>query len=267
LAGWDQELLSASFLRALSSLNAWLISLGVVLDNRLRPITMGDLPDVVPVMPTVVECGALRHAASTALVLRSQASWVRTYNADELDQARRMLDVVTSGVGLASFYELVQRAGSARQAHRDREAVIDYTTAGELFITAMVQAIGERTGMDRKKLRNVLDGPFRDRVMYLCRLLGTPEDPTDAESVVFQWWTHCYRQRNPIVHRGADSEAVLSEMARISLVQLVVDVREKLREDMRLSDIAVGIQWASRIDETGEERHSFPDPIPAAPSN
>ena len=195
-----------------------------------------------PRFPGTRDATDVRHLSSTLLALRPALDRVRTYDSGELDQAQRMLGVVTSGSGLAGFYELVQRAGSARRAYRAREAVIDYATAGELFITAMVQAIGERQGMDAAKLHNVLRGGFRDRVMHLCRLLETPSDPEDPESIVFLWWMHCYKQRNPIVHGGADSDEVPSEMARIGLVQLVVDVREKLRGDPCLRDIAAEVQ-------------------------
>lgn len=173
----SREVLSTRLVFALTNLNACLISLGVMLDNRLRPMTMGDLPPAIPVLPAVVEAGRVRHHPSTLLALRDELNRVRTYDSGELDQAQRMLAVVTSGTALAGFYELVQRAGSARCAYRAREAVIDYATAGELFITAMVEAVGERRGVDAAKLHNILRGSFRDRVVHLCRLLETRPTP------------------------------------------------------------------------------------------
>jgi hypothetical protein len=120
--------------------------------------------------------------------------------------------MVSSGSGLSSFYELVQRAGSSRRAHRHREAVIDYATAGELFITEMLFAIGERRSMDEGRLANLRNGAFKDRALHLCRQLDLPDDPKDPHSPLFFWWAHCYLQRNRLVHEGADSIAMLEAL-------------------------------------------------------
>ena len=79
---------------------------------------------------------------------------------------------------------------------------------------------------------------------------------------MFLWWLHCYLQRNRIVHEGADSTPMLSEFARIGLVELVVSVRELLRGMEEFTDIARTIHWAFRVDETGEGDSSFADPLP-----
>ena len=237
---------------------AWLI----LLDDRLRPVAAGDLPPLVPVMPAEVIDGVLQHGPSQLFGLHKGEIEIRTYGGDELENAERILSVVASEVGLASFYELIQRAGSARRADRHREAVIDYGTAGELFVTAVLELVGRRRAMDSAKLSNLLNGPFRDRVSKLCRLLSVEPDPKNPECPLFYWWLHCYSQRNEIVHRGADSMEIYSEMARIGMVQMVVDIREAIRADPAIADIATKINWGRRVDETGGGSGSEPDPPP-----
>jgi hypothetical protein len=116
--------------------------------------------------------------------------------------------------------------------------------------------------MDPRKLQNLLDGPFKDRAVHLCRQLGVPDDPDDSESPLFFWWLHCYRQRNGIVHRGARSIGMLSEAARLGMVSMVVDIREAIRADEQIADIASLIRWGRRVDQTGGDANSDPDPPP-----
>lgn len=141
--------------------------------------------------------------------------------------------------------------------------MVDYRTAGELLITTLLCVVGERRGVEPKKLENLLNGPFKDRAVHLCRLLGVPDDPDDPNCPLFLWWLHCYRQRNGIVHRGARSIGMLSEAARIGMVSIVVDVREAIRADEQMADIASLIRWGYRVDETGAGRDSYPDQPPA----
>jgi hypothetical protein len=257
----EADPLSRGLNSALRNLNAWLISLGVLYDDRVRPLSVGDLAPAIPVIPVGIANGKLRHGKSELFHLRKYPEDVRRYDLAEMDQVERMLQIVASEEGLSSFYELVQRAGSARRASRDREAVIDYATAGELFITTMLSVIGEGR-VDPPKLKNLLEGPFHDRSVHLCRLLNVPSEPDDPESPLFYWWMHCYTQRNQIVHEGADSMAALSEVARIGLVQMVVDIREAMRRDPHLVALASMIQWGKRVDHTGGGGDSEPDPLP-----
>lgn len=245
---------------ALRSLNSWLISLGVLYDDRVRPISIGDLAPAIPVMPVTFVEGIPKHGKSELFLLQKYPE-VRKHGSAEMEQVERMLQIVASEKGLSSFYELVQRAGSARRASRDREAVIDYATAGELFITTMLRVIGERR-LDPLKLKNLMEGPFHDRAIHLCRMLNVESVPKDSESPLFYWWLHCYSQRNEIVHKGADSLAALSEAARIGLVQMVVDIREAIRRSPDLADLASMIQWGKRVDHTGGGSDSEPDPLP-----
>lgn len=255
-----------AFFRALELLNAWLVSLGVSSDMRLRPLTVGDLPELVPYMPTDWhDDGTYERGRSAPMTLRTELASIRTYTEPELAPALDMFAAVAARTGLAPFYELVQRAGSSMSSHRYREAVIDYTTAGEIFVTEMYREIAPRHAVAEDKVANVLSGPFADRAHHLSRLLGYAVEPTDPKSIVFLWWLHCYQQRNPIVHAGRDSIPPLAEMARIGLVTMVVDVREALRADTDLSDLATNIQWAYRVDETGEGKDSWPDGDPHAP--
>jgi hypothetical protein len=258
----ESEPLTEALDAALMVLNAWLISVGVLYNDRLRPISVGDLPPAIPVMTAQLVDAKFEHGPSTFFDLRKQQESPRVFAGRELEQAERMLSIVASEEGLASFYELIGRAGSARRAHRHREAVVDYATAGELFITAMLEVTGERRRVDPTKLQNLLTGSFKDRALHLCRLLEVPEDPGDADSPLFYWWLHCYRQRNWIVHEGADSMAGLSEAARIGLVQMVVDIREAIRADTELADLASMILWGRRVDHTGGGGDSEPDPAP-----
>jgi hypothetical protein len=258
----SSEELSEAFTAALSNLNSWLVSLGILHDDRLRRLSNADLPAVVPVLPTTADDGLVRHGPSRSLVLRPSAPHVRAYDEDELKQAKRMLHAVVTGVPLAPFYEIVQRAGSARRAARDREAVVDYATAGELFITALLGVVGRRAAMAETALANVLDGSFKDRYLHLSRLLGASEVPSDEASPMFLWWLHCYLQLNSVVHEGANATPMSSEMARIGLVDLVVNVRDLLRARDEFADIARTIHWGFRVDETGEGETSLPDPLP-----
>jgi hypothetical protein len=256
-----------AFFRALELLNAWLVSLGVSHDMRLRPLNLGDLPEWVPYMPTAWhEDGSYERGLSVPIKLRDELTHVRTYGPGELQRAITMFDVITSRSGLAAFYELVQRAGAAMSSHRYREAVIDYGTAGELFITEMYRDIAPRRGVAEEKSANVVEGPFADRARHLSRLLGHAAEPSDEDSIVFIWWLHCYGQRNRIVHEGSDSIPPLAELARIGLVTMVVDIREALRADPDLADLAPHVQWAYRVDETGEGNDSWPDGDPRAES-
>lgn len=255
-----------AFFRALEMLNAWLISLGVAFDARLRPLTVGDFPEFIPYMPTGWhDDGTFERGGSAPMRLRTDLATVRTYSEAELARALDMFAVVAARSGLATFYELVQRAGSSMSSHRYREAVIDYTTAGEIFITEMYREIASRRAVPEDKIANISHGPFADRPRHLSRLLGHAEDPTDPNSVVFYWWLHCYQQRNPIVHDGLDSIPPLAEAARIGLVSMVVDVREALRSHTDLNDLAANLQWAYRVDETSDGKDSWPDGDPQAP--
>ena len=258
----ESEPLSKALTVALGGLNAWLISVGILYNDRLRPISLGDLPPAVPVMRARLVGTEFEHGPSELFELRKQHEPPRMYGEQELERAERILMIVASEEGLSTFYELVGRAGSARRAHRHREAVIDYATAGELFITAMLEALGKRCGVENTTLANLLTGSFKDRARHLCRLLGVPEDPGDSDSPLFYWWLHCYRQRNWIVHEGADSMAGLSEVARIGLVQMVVEIREAIRADAELADLASMILWGRRVDHTSSGGDSEPDPPP-----
>jgi hypothetical protein len=265
-AGDDAEDAHA-FFRALELLNAWLVSVGVSHDMRLRPVTIGDLPEFIPSMPTGwFDDGTYERGLSMPMGLRTDLANVRTYSDAELARALDMFAVITARSGLAAFYELVQRAGASVSSHRYREAVIDYTTAGEIFITEMYRQTALRRAVPESKVANVLDGPFADRPRHLSRLLGHAADPSDPDSLVFFWWLHCYQQRNSIVHGGRDSIPPLVETARISLVKMVVDVRESLRATSDLQDLAANIQWGFLVDETGTGNHSWPDGDPRAPS-
>jgi hypothetical protein len=264
-AGFDLPApeLSLVYRDALGQLNTYLVGLGVLHDDRLRPLSAADLPPVIPILPTAVDDAGTSHGPSRLLSLRPSSMTIRTYDEQELEQARLMMRELRAGVPLAAFYEIVQRAGAARRTDRDREAVVDYATAGELFISAILGLVGTRAGMDATKLGNLLDGNFKDRCLHLARLLGAAEDPTDVASPFFFWWVHCYLQRNRIVHEGQDSMPPLSELARIGLVTLVVNVRERVRSDARFADIGPMIQWGYMVDETGSGESSYPDPLDA----
>lgn len=256
------EELTVIFTEVIERLNDYLISLGVKFDDRLRPIAPGDLPPVVPFMAVAVDAvGRLWHGTSRRFVLRDPPGSLRIYGSEELTDAELMFDIVRTRAGLATFYEVVQRAGSARRANRDREAVIDYATAGELFITEILRRVGPLAGIEEAKLARIVDGPFRDRVMHLCRSLGFPLELDDHDSPLFFWWMHCYRPRNEIVHAGGSSHELFSELARIGLVTLVCGVRDALRADTRMAGHSTDIQWGFVVDETGAGESSFPDPL------
>jgi|GEM_PF-4226037 len=248
--------------RGLKALNDFLVSLGVLFNDRIRPISIEDLPPLLPVMSAYRSRSTFRHGPSQVIPLRSPYEETQARTTEEMERVERMLAIVASDEGLASFYEIIQRAGSARRAGRHREAVNDYATAGEIFITTMLSVVGERQEVAPSKLANILAGPFKDRALHLCRLLDLPEDPENGDSPLFFWWMHCYQQRNGIVHRGADSMAPFSEGARIGLVQLVVDIREAIRRDDDLSDLGAMILWGRRIDQTGKGESSEPDAPP-----
>lgn len=248
--------------RGLKALNDFLVSLGVLFNDRIRPISIDELPPLLPAMSARRFEGHFRHGPSQLIPLRNSHEETQSRSIEEMERVERMLAIVSSDEGLASCYEIIQRAGSARRAGRHREAVNDYATAGEIFITTMLSVVGERRQMQPSRLANILAGPFKDRALHLCRLLNLPEDPENGGSPLFFWWMHCYQQRNGIVHRGADSMAPFSEGARIGLVQLVVDVREAIRHDENLADLAAMILWGRRIDHTGGEGDSEPDPLP-----
>jgi hypothetical protein len=241
----DNETLGRGIATALEALNLFLISIGVLYDDRLRPLAIDDLPPMIPVMPAFLNEERLEHGPSIVIPLRDPVQTVRTYDDEELDQVHRMLGVVASEDGLSDFYEMIQRAGSARRAGRHREAVVDYGTAGELFITTLLRLVGERRQVDANKLGNLLNGPFKDRAVHLCRLLEAPDDPDEPDCPLFLWWLHCYRQRNGIVHKGARSVGMLSEAARIGMVSMVVDVREAIRADEQIADLASLIRWGT----------------------
>lgn len=258
----DQETLAPGIWTAVEALNTCLISIGVLYDDRLRPLSIDDLPPLIPIMPAFVNEDRREHGPSMVIPLRDPVQTVRTYDEEELDRVNRMVGVIVSDDGLADFYEMIQRAGSSRRAGRHREAVVDYGTAGELFVTVMLRMVGERREIDAEKLENLLDGSFKDRVIHLCRQLGAPDDPEDSESPMFLWWLHCYKQRNGIVHEGARSLGMFSEAARIGMVMMVVNIREAIRADEQIADIASLIRWGYRVDETGGGKDSYPDQPP-----
>jgi hypothetical protein len=251
--------------RGLKALNDFLVSLGVLFNDRIRPISIDELPPLLPVMSARRSTNVFHHGPSQLVPFSIHLNETKPRTTEEMQEVERMLAIVSSDEGLASFYEIIQRAGSARRAGRHREAVNDYATAGEIFITTMLSVAGERREMEPSKLANILAGPFKDRALHLCRLLDVPDDPEDNDSPLFFWWMHCYRQRNGIVHRGADSMAPLSEGARIGLVQLVVDIREAIRRDDDLADLGALILWGRRIDHTGGGGNSEPDALPPLP--
>lgn len=246
----------------LKALNDFVVSLGVLFNDRIRPISIDELPPLLPVMSAQRSNDSFRHGTSQMIPLRDPLEVTGARTSNDLELVERMLAIVSSDEGLSSFYEIIQRAGSARRAGRHREAVNDYATAGEIFITTMMGTVGARRKMEPTKLANIVGGPFKDRALHLCRLLGLPADPEDADSPLFYWWMHCYQQRNGIVHRGTDSMSPFSEFARIGLVQLVVDIREAIRRDNDLADLGALILWGRRIDETGQGGNSEPDAPP-----
>lgn len=261
------DVMAEDLRRGLKALNDFLVSLGVLFNDRVRPISVDELPPMLPVMFAQRSGDLFRHGPSQLLPVRNPKEETQSRTSEEMQRVARMLAIVSADEGLASFYEIIQRAGSARRAGRHREAVNDYATAGEIFITTMLRAVGERREVEPSKLANILAGPFKDRALHLCRLLELPDDPEDTDSPLFFWWMHCYRQRNGIVHRGADSMAPFSEGARIGLVQLVVDIREAVRNDGHLADLGALILWGRRIDHTGGGGDSDPDPLPPLPGH
>jgi hypothetical protein len=93
-----------AFFEALRLLNAWLVSLGVSFDMRLRPLTIGDLPEFIPYMPTDWhEDGTHVRGPSAPMRLRTELATVRTYTETELSRAFDMFAVVTARTGLAQF--------------------------------------------------------------------------------------------------------------------------------------------------------------------
>lgn len=231
-------------------INAFLIALGVAGDKRLRPLALGDLTHFVPYLPaTVSRNGDWTYGPAVQLVLDDPADpKTRVHDDDVLSRAGHVFNVVSTDDNFARFYELVQRAGAAAVIDRAREAVIDYATAGEVFIDEVVRLCGPRKSVDPAKLSNVLSGDFKGKLgVHLGRLIGANTDPADPDSISFLWWLNCYLQRNRIVHEGADTNEVLAEVARIGLVTLVVEVREALRRDDALLDLARLIQWGSRV--------------------
>lgn len=112
----DEETLGRGISTAVEALNSCLISIGVLYDDRLRPLAIDDFPPMVPVMPATLNEDRLEHGPSTVVPLRNPAQMVRTYDAEELDQVDRMVGVIASDDGFTDFYEMIQRAGSARRA-------------------------------------------------------------------------------------------------------------------------------------------------------
>jgi hypothetical protein len=254
-----------AFFRALELLNTWLVSLGLSFDARLRPLTVGDFPEVIPYMPTAWYAdGTFDRGNPAPMRLRTGLQSIRTYDDVELTQALEMFAaVMTAPRGLAAFYEMAQRAGSSMSSHRYREAVIDYVTAGEILITEVYCLLAPKRSVPEKTMNNIVKGPLADRARHLSRLLGHAFDPEDPESIVFMWWLHCYQQRHPIVHAGHDTIEPLAEIAQVASVKLAVDIREGLRA-MELDDLAAHVRWGYLIDETGHGSDSFPDGDPRA---
>jgi hypothetical protein len=260
----DAENWAPQLYDVVSEINAFLVAFGVAGDKRLRPLALGDLTHFVPYIPaTISRNGAWTYGTAARLILEDPADpKIRVHDDEVLRRAAHVFDVVSTEDNFARFYELVQRAGAAAVIDRAREAVIDYATAGEVFIDEVVRLCGPRKTVDPAKLSNVLNGDFKGKLgIHLGRLIGANTDPADPDSISSLWWLHCYLQRNRIVHEGADTNEVLADFARIGLVTLVVEVREALRRDDDLLDLARLIQWGFRVDETGGGESSYPDRI------
>jgi hypothetical protein len=158
-----------------------------------------------------------------------------------------MFAVVTTRTGLAAFYELVQRAGSSMSSHRYREAVIDYATAGEIFITEMYREIAPRRAVPRGQARQHPGRP-------VSRSRAPPVASARPRRRAHRPALHrlplvapLLSAANPIVQGGRDSIPPRAETARIGLVKMVVDVRESLRATTGLEDLAANIQWAHLV--------------------
>jgi hypothetical protein len=57
---------------------------------------------------------------------------------------------------------------------------------------------------------------------------------------------------------------MLSEAARLGMVQTVVDIREAIRADSEIADLATMIGRGRRVDHTGGGKDSEPDPLSSA---
>jgi hypothetical protein len=257
--------LTTAFISALAMLNDWLVAVGVAADRRLRPLQLSDFPPLVPCIRAEADADGNWSPRQTQMfVLRDfeQKDGRVSYAQSELDRARVLFEVLNDRGPFATFYEVVQRANAALAADRGREAVIDFCTAGEIFITEVVRQAGRRKGLEPGKLENIIGTDFKGRATHhLGRLIGAATDPALESAITRLWWIHCYERRHDVVHRGADVPTELAEFARIGLVTLVVEVREVLRADPALRDIAPLIQWGWRVDETGGGGNAFPDPV------
>jgi hypothetical protein len=108
--------------RGLKALNDFLVSLGVLFNDRIRPISIDELPPRLPVMSARRSGDIFRHGPSQLIPLRNPHGETQPRTTEEMQRVERMLAIVSSDEGLASFSRsfserarLVAQAVTARQ--------------------------------------------------------------------------------------------------------------------------------------------------------
>jgi hypothetical protein len=246
---------SVWMVQAIAVLDAWLIALGIAADDpRLSPLSESDIGVSLPiVVATCSREAGIVPVGSLVVPTRGEASGTAR-TGDELELARTIFDEVMLRDGVFSvFYELVQQAGSARAAGRDRSAIIDYSTAGEVLITTVVDRVLALRGESAQRRERILEQPFANLVRdHLGRLLGVNSDPNEEEAISRLWWLHCYLRRNAIVHEGAGSNTVESDLARVALVVLASEIRTALLAEPLTSSFGEELLWGQVHGKTHE---------------
>lgn len=200
------------FEKALKVLNSHLFALGWVSgDTAIGPVQPMELPPIVfgfqvDLRDVLARRGSRRRVRPMPFVFMTPAEHPReadAFDQQTVEQAHEVVEALDQNPPFIPAGEMLYAAQRSFAKGRLAQAVLEAGTSAELLINAAVREVGPLRGDDATRVRNVLDGPFANRVRdHFARLLDFSRDLEDEADELGQWWSAGYLLRNRVSHDG-----------------------------------------------------------------
>lgn len=257
----QEELMRAELDVVLDDLNDYIIALGLVTnDARRRPVAVGDLPFLCPVvLEGVPMAEGQRVGANFIYPIHdvTQGPHAVPEVSDEQFKHAALLsrDAFTKAMPFWPFYEFMFRCHSDAVLNRFAEATVSLGTAIEVLFATIVRVAGPMIGEEDSKTRAVLDCPLRSLVEHhLSRYCHTPVDLGSTENPFGRWWAEGYALRNRVVHEGYRPKEAEFDTAYGAASALIAAVKQGLKNDPRTAALGEALTWGKLEVGAGADR-------------